>query len=273
MLPTFAPAAKTSATSASVNWCRDFFSDVFASAHLVRHDTAVLTASVRFLQRMLHLEKGMRVFDQCCGVGDVSLALAAQGLCMMGVDLMPSYIGTATRRARDMSLDCRFVAADAGDFVPDTPCDAAFNWWTSFGYSAEDEENIRMLHRAWDALKPGGFFALDYMNAPARRAAFAGRAVVEDVYALPDGGVSRWESRLQAGGTLLQKTWYYTDASGKTQVFEGQGAKLYTAAALRDLLQAAGFGNVRFYGSDAGDDYTQDSPRCIAVAQKREKPI
>jgi len=263
------PAVKASDFATAASWCRHFFNDVFAAVHLVRQDAAALAGVADFLQRVLQLEKGMHVFDQCCGVGDVSLALAARGLRMTGVDLMPSYIEMATARACERALDCRFVAADAGVFVPDTPCDAAFNWWTSFGYSASDEENIKMLYRAAEALKPGGFFALDYMNAPARHAAFAGRDVVEDVYPLPDGGISRWESRLLAGGELLQRTWHYTNAGGETQVFEGQGAKLYTAAALRDLLQAAGFDRIRFYGSDAGDDYTPASPRCIAVARKR----
>lgn len=258
-------------TSPATAWCQDFFSDVFAAAHLVRQDTVALAMTVRFLQRVLRLEKGMRVFDQCCGVGDVSLALAAQGLHVTGVDLMVSYIDTAKTRAADLALDCAFVAADAGAFVPDESCDAALNWWTSFGYSASDDENIQMLYRAFEALKPGGFFALDYMKAPARRAAFADGAVVEDVYALPDGSLSRWQSQLIAEGTLLQKTWHYTDITGKTQIFEGQGAKLYTAQDLQRLLEKAGFKNVHFYGSDAGETYAPQSPRCIAVAQKPEK--
>lgn len=252
----------------ATQWCQNFFSDVFAKAHLVRHDTAALAATVHFLQNALHLEKGMRVFDQCCGVGDVSLALAARGMAVTGVDLIASYIKTAAERAAMLNAPCDFYAGDAGVFVPDQPCDAAINWWTSFGYSASDDENSQMLYRAFDALKPGGYFALDYMNAPARIAAFNGHDVVEDVYTLPDGSVSRWESRLLAGGRLLQKTWYYTDAAGKTAVYEGQGAKLYTAAALQALLAQAGFENILFYGSDRGEAYTPHSPRCIAVAQK-----
>ena len=260
--------ASTVTAHSATQWCQSFFSDVFASAHLVRHDAAVLATTVHFLQRVLHLETGMRVFDQCCGVGDVSLALAARGFAVTGVDLMPSYIDTAQTRAAALSAACDFHAGDAGTFIPDQPCDAAINWWTSFGYSAADDENIKMLHRAFDALKPGGYFALDYMNAPARRAAFKGCAVVEDVFELPDGSLSRWESRLLAGGTLLQKTWYYTDADGETQVFEGQGAKLYTADDLAVLFAQAGFHNICFYGSDGADAYTPQSPRCIAVAQK-----
>lgn len=254
----------------ATQWCQQFFNDVFAAAHLVRQDAGAMAQTVRFLKQALHLQSGMRVFDQCCGVGDVSLALAAEGLQVMGVDLMPSYIDTARQRAADAGQTADFYAADAGAFVPPQLCDAALNWWTSFGYSASDTENIQMLHRAFESLKPGGYFALDYMNAPQRCAAFAGKDVVVDRYTLPDGAVSVWESRLIESGRMLQRTWHYTDTMGKTLTQQGAGAKLYTAVQLQELLETAGFVNVCFYGSDAGDIYDAQSPRCIAVACKPE---
>src|SRR5690606_11140778 len=150
-------AAQTGTGSESaVTWCQQFFNDVFAAAHLVRQDAGAMAQTVRFLKQVLHLQSGMRVFDQCCGVGDVSLALAAAGVQITGVDLMESYIETARNRAKGDGLIADFYAGDAGAFVPSQPCDAAFNWWTSFGYSASDDENGKMLARAFDALKPGG---------------------------------------------------------------------------------------------------------------------
>lgn len=254
----------------ATQWCQQFFNDVFAAAHLVRQDAGAMAQTVQFLKQVLHLQSGMRVFDQCCGVGDVSLALAAEGLQVTGVDLIPSYIDTARSRAKGGGLNADFYAGDAGAFVPPQSCDAAFNWWTSFGYSASDAENTKMLARVFDALKSGGYFALDYMNAPQRRAAFAGKDVVIDRYTLPDGAVSVWESRLIENGAMLQRTWHYTDATGKTVTQAGAGAKLYTALQLQELLQNAGFVDICFYGSDAGDVCGPQSPRCIAVARKPE---
>ena len=249
-------------------WCADFFSDTFAQVHLQRKDAAQLAACVSFLTDVLHLQKGMHVFDQCCGIGDIALALATTGVQVTGVDLMPSYIDAAKERSKMLATACDFYAADAGSFVPPKPCHAGFNWWTSFGYSPHDTENIKMLQRAYDALVPGAYFALDYMNSPARRASLAGKAVLTDHYVLPDGATSVWESRLDASGQMLVRKWYYTDPAGKTVTQEGAGAKLYTAPELQRLLTVCGFSEVCFYGSDTGAGYTPQSPRCIAVARK-----
>jgi len=249
-------------------WCANFFSDTFAEVHLQRKDARQLAAAVSFLTDVLHLGKDMHVFDQCCGIGDISLALAQTGVQVTGVDLMPSYIDTARKRAATAGTMCGFYTDDAGRFVPRKPCHAAFNWWTSFGYSPQDAENIKMLQRAYDALLPGGYFALDYMNSVARRASFAGQTVLTDRYVLPDGATSIWQSRLDKTGEMLVRTWCYTDAAGQSETQEGAGAKLYTAPDLQRLLQACGFTGVHFYGSDTGADYTAQSPRCIAVARK-----
>lgn len=249
-------------------WCADFFSDTFAEVHLQRKDAAQLATAVSFLTDVLRLECGMHVFDQCCGIGDISFALANTGVQVTGVDLMPSYIATAEKRAKALGVACHFYAADAGSFVPPQSCHAAFNWWTSFGYSPQDAENIKMLQRAYDALVPGAYFALDYMNSVARRASLAGKSVLTDRYALQDGATSVWESRLDASGHMLVRNWHYTDATGTTVTQEGAGAKLYTAPELQHLLEICGFSDVHFYGSDTGESYTQQSPRCIAVARK-----
>ena len=249
-------------------WCADFFSDTFAQVHLQRKDAAQLATAVSFLTDVLRLEKGMHVFDQCCGIGDISLALATTGVQMTGVDLMSSYIDTAKERTKSYGTPCDFYAADAGEFVPQKPCHAAFNWWTSFGYSPHDAENIKMLQRVYDALVPGAYFALDYMNSVARRASLVGKSVLTDRYELQDGATSVWESRLDTSGNMLVRKWHYTDARGKIVTQEGAGAKLYTAPELQHLLGVCGFLDVHFYGSAVGESYTQQSPRCIAVARK-----
>src|SRR5262249_52158537 len=113
----------------------------------------------------LELQQGDRVFDQCCGVGGLSVPLGQNGVSVVGVDLIPGYIRRAQETAQRASADCTFRCADAFEFVPEPPCAAAFNWGTSFGY-ADDARNRRMLRCAFAALQPGGYFALDFPNIP-----------------------------------------------------------------------------------------------------------
>ena len=69
---------------------------------------------------------------------------------------------------------------------------------------------------------------------------------------------------------MLVKDWVYAGHDGRRVEKNGGGAKLYTPAQLRALLEGVGFRKVSLFGSAKGEFFTPDSPRCMAVAQKPE---
>jgi len=66
------------------------------------------------LQRWLPRRPGIRVLDVGCGVGRWSRQLAAQGASVTGIDLSPTMIAEARRRASAQPLrgQCRFLVQD-----------------------------------------------------------------------------------------------------------------------------------------------------------------
>lgn len=66
------------------------------------------------LKRWLRVRPGMRVLDVGCGVGRWSRYLAARGAAVTGIDLSPTMIAEARRRARAVALrgECRFLVQD-----------------------------------------------------------------------------------------------------------------------------------------------------------------
>ena len=60
------------------------------------------------------IDPGTRVLDVGCGVGRWSLLLAARGATVTGVDLSPTMIAEANRRAQAQGIgsDCRFLVQD-----------------------------------------------------------------------------------------------------------------------------------------------------------------
>jgi SAM-dependent methyltransferase len=66
------------------------------------------------LRRWLRAAPLTPVLDVGCGVGRWSRMLAAQGACVVGVDLSTTMVEEARRRAKDAGLarSCRFVAGD-----------------------------------------------------------------------------------------------------------------------------------------------------------------
>jgi len=250
------------AKPAANNWCADFFNEDFADHYLAR-DEKFTELAADFLEQHLALRPSMRVFDQCCGIGKVSHALARRGYRMTGIDLIPSYILRATATAAAEQLPCTFFSGDARHVAAPEPCDAAFNWWTSFGYFADDAENLQMLQRVANSLKPGGRFVLDYMNREERIASFAGGTLL--VAQTPEG---RWESVYDRAREMVIKSWHYRDAAGNPVRKDGSGAKLYSAEQLEKLLGQTGFTDVTFRGDWRGGAYVPESPRCIAIARK-----
>jgi|1186.fasta_scaffold50666_2 SAM-dependent methyltransferase len=69
-----------------------------------------------------------RILDIGCGTGELGLALAARGHSVTGLDLAPSAVAMARRKAAERGLDAEFAVADAtepGDIGPfDTVLDS-----------------------------------------------------------------------------------------------------------------------------------------------------
>ncbi|HEU4536579.1 MAG TPA: hypothetical protein VFS00_20785, partial [Polyangiaceae bacterium] len=160
---------------------------------------------------------------------------------------------------------CHFAAADARAYAPPSPCDGAFNWWTGLGHVG-DEGDRAMLRRAFEALRPGGRFALDYMNVPGVLRAFRPRVVTER--ATPAGPVTLVrESRLDLRASVMHKRWSYHLADAPPVVKESR-LRLYYPHELAAMLEGAGFAEPRLLGGEAGEPFDLDAPRCIIVASR-----
>jgi SAM-dependent methyltransferase len=249
-----------------VTWWSALYDDWLADQLLAR-DGAELDATVDFLLTRLGLRAGDRVLDQCCGIGSVALSLARRGVRVIGVDQAEGYVARAEREARSHGLDAAFFAADACEFVPTVPVDAAFNWWTSFGYFEEDDANLAMLARARDALVPGGRFALDTMNVPGVLRGFQHEVALRRDTPRGEVLLLRESSIDLARGRMLKRWTYFVGQDKKVE--HASSVKLYMPDVVADLLRRAGFVDVEMVGSTAGEPLALDSPRLIAIARRR----
>lgn len=249
--------------SAQQEWWHDFFDDVFASVLLQRQDAQEQSQTLAFLENVLQLQKGDNVFDQCCGVGSVSMILAAAGYKAHGVDIIPSYIVQANQGKHE---DTSFACADARRYAPEGTFDAAINWYTSFGYSQDDADNIKMLERLYDAVKQGGRVALDITNMSA---SFRGAERVKSYEQETHLGCVKVERRFyfDVAKGMRGSHWRYIMPDGTIHEKEGV-SRLYAPRELQALLEGVGFKVLDFYGSLTGDKLSLDSERCICVAEK-----
>lgn len=248
------------------NWWKDLYDDYLAELLLVRENPGEIETTLSFLIGKLGLAPGVKVFDQCCGIGSIAIPLAKVGVEVIGVDQCEDYILRARREAADQNLAANFVVGDAFEFVPELSCEAAFNWWTSFGYSQDDARNLKMLLRAFSALAPGGRFAIDYFNFPGILRAFSPEVITRRFTSRGEITLSRkTEIDLQSG--MIRKLWTYDLPDGRS-LSHPSAVRFYMPHELAEMLAACGFQRIELFGSVHGEPLGMDSPRCIAVARK-----
>jgi SAM-dependent methyltransferase len=248
------------------NWWKSFYNEALPEDYLARVDTDELSATVSFLEEKLAVQPGSTIFDQCCGIGSLSIPLGQRGARVIGVDQCEAYIRRARVEAEASHLACDFHVGDAFEFLPSRPCDAAFNWWTSFGYAVSDLQNSLMLRRAWEALRAGGWFALDFPNMAHLLRHFAPSIVRR---CGPDGAETMIvrESHIALDRGALEQRWTIDLPDGRRQIGHSS-VRLYLAHHLANMLSDCGFEDIQFFGSVRGERLDLDSPRCICRARK-----
>jgi SAM-dependent methyltransferase len=247
---------------APADWWTPLYDDIVAEVFLVRKDQRELDATVSFLRQRLDLAPGGLVFDQCCGIGSLSAPLARAGLRVVGVDQCPAYIDRA--RADAAGLDAVFHVGDAMTFTPPEPADAVVNWGTSFG-NADDRGNLEMLRRAFETLRPGGRFALDYQHVPRVLRTFQPTRL----HRLLQGGeiLILRESEIDLPNGTLNQRWTFLLPSGERRV-RHSSVRLYLPHELASMARACGFVDPTFHGGVEGEPLSLESPRCILVARR-----
>jgi len=252
-------------------WWSQFFDDDYAAYGLSESaDDEKVASIVNFLCSELSLSPGSTVFDQCCGVGRLSIPLAQRGIKTTGVDITASYIKQAQQRATAEKLPCSNRDPGSmgvvGKMVP-RPCDAAFNWFTSFGYEEDDQRNRLLMQCAFDSLGSGGRFAMDYMNIPnimaTYRQWFIDRRTTDEKYDL----IVLHEPDLDFTRGMIGATWTYVYPDG-TRVEKKLAVRMFMPHELKTLLELTGFTDVKLLGTLDSEPLERLSPRCVITATK-----
>jgi cyclopropane fatty-acyl-phospholipid synthase-like methyltransferase len=251
-------------------WWSTFFDDAYADFGLVTISDAARAARDALLDRLtarLHITPGDTLFDQCCGIGRLALPLAERGFRVVGVDLAPTYAARAQSEADRRSLPCEFHTGDALEFRAPRPCDAAINWFTSFGYDQDDRKNARMLERAFESLRPGGWFALDLINVPRLIRDFREAAVSH--HTVPGGElILIQEPRISWKRGMIESTWTFVHPDGR-RVQRRVENRVFMPHELNSLLAGVGFVDLEACGAE-GEPFETTSKRLVMYGRKPE---
>jgi SAM-dependent methyltransferase len=216
------------------------------------------------VEKILALTKpeGKTALDLCCGPGRCSIAMAAAGFKVTGVDRTEFLLDKAVETANAARITIEWIQMDMRDFIRADAFDLALNVWTSFGYFDDKDEDLQVLSNILTNLKPGGVCLIEVLGK--ERLAKMFQPTTSSV--LPDGTEIIQRHEIVDDWTRIQNEWILI-RNGRVKRYK-LNLTVYSGQELRDRLEQSGFTDVKLYGNLDGEEYGLNAQRLIAVARK-----
>jgi SAM-dependent methyltransferase len=246
------------------DWWRRFFETTDSLELSFFPDARETGREIRGLRKLLGLTRDDRIADICCGFGRHTVPLLARKHNVVGLDASAMMLLGARFEMENAGVRGPLVRGDAACLpFTDGAFDVVLNLFNSFGYFADDGQNLRVLSEAHRVLKPGGRFFLDTRNREFQilYAPYCQTVTVsEDRDFVLRCSYDRERRRLLSRWSL----------PGKPQaVVHEASIRLYGTDELRELLERAGFLVTGVYGNYQGHDFEGWHRQMIYVAVRQ----
>ena len=217
----------------------------------------------QYVKDIAGLGEGDKILDAGCGLGRISVELAAFCLDVTGVDIIQSELDAARESAEAEGVPLTLINHDLRSFQAREQFDCAINLYTSFGYCATIEEDMKILKNIADSVKTGGTFIMECTSRETAIMYFtageeferAGYKVVTHFEV-----VGAWEG--------LRSQWTLYPLESKQAINHTFIQRLYPATFLRDKLIDFGYSKVNIYGDFDKSPYNEHARTMLIIGKK-----
>ncbi len=238
-------------------WFEDWFNSKY---YFLLYNNRNEEEAKRFIVNLFnHLSSDLKlkVWDMACAKGRHCKVMNELGHVVTGTDLAKDSIKAAIQQN---NTDIEFYVHDMRLPFRMNYFDVVVNLFTSLGYFKHFEDNLKVIQNAASALKPNGYFVIDFLNAVKVIACLKSEAIVERE------GVSFYISKKIEHNQILKTIKFAADQ--KNYCFE-ERVTLLNKTMLMNFAELAGlkfqnaFGN---YNLEPFDEVSSD--RLILVFKK-----
>jgi SAM-dependent methyltransferase len=244
------------------DWPVAFFDDDYLRIYRPMLTEEQTAHEVEFIEWALRIAPASTVLDLACGYGRHAIGMARRGHRVTGVDFNARYLELAAREAETAGLDARWRQGDMRALPFEREFDAAYSFFTSFGYYS-DGENEKVIAGIARALKDGGRFLIDVVN----RDWFLAHPQQRLWNQREDGSLLMEETSLDLSTSRVTSRQILIEPEGGHRLAKEFDLRAYTCAELTALLRRHGLEVLGVWGSAAREPYTVESRRLILVAR------
>ena len=237
------------------DWYEEWFGEEYLALYPHRGDEEAREVAALIASRV-DVPAGAPALDLACGSGRHQRALAERWW-TVGLDLSRLLLHVARGEDPDAALvraDMRKLPFAAESFALVT------NLFTSFGYFRDDHHHERVVAEVARVSKRGGWFVLDFLNAPHVR-----RTLIPFDRRAQGSRVIEQTRVISADGRFVRKTITVSDEDREFV----ERVRLFDPEELRAMLERCGFDVVEILGDYDRRPLDDDSPRAIVVGARR----
>lgn len=239
-------------------WYKAWFDTSYYHHLYAGHDDREAANLVNALVAYMRPAPGARMLDVGCGAGRHARALAAHGFDVTGFDLSGSSIRMARER---VTGSLRFHVHDMRRPFGRRRFDYVFNFFTSFGYFADEAEHACVMRNLTAAVEPGGALLIDYLNVE-----LAERNLVKDEVKELTG--ARYRLKRWSDATHIFKSIAIEDAERGAYVRHEERLAKFRRADFDRMLGRQGMRITEVFGDyGLGPFDVATSPRLIMIAR------
>ena len=243
-----------------MNWYEEWFNTKeYFEIYKNRDDVEAETLAELILSN-IKIDKGAKILDMSAGAGRHAINFAKRGFNVTAVDLSENLLKVAKENASVYDFQIDFVHSDIRKFETSDKFNLVLNLFTSIGYFESDEENFELLRKAYNFLKPGGYFVLDYFN----RNYLEENLVPSSVETI--NGTKINQNRSIQGNRVIKEI--VIGKNGDTKKYF-ESVRMFSFDELQTELESIGFKINSTFGDLDGKPFVlETSPRVIIIASK-----
>ncbi len=217
---------------------------------------------------------GKDILHLMCGTGEISVGLAKKGFEVTALDLTEAMMYVAEDRIEEEGVEnIELINGDARHFNLDKKFDFAFVSTGDFHHLTSEDDINKFLAKSYAHLRPGGALAIELFPLPDDD--FKRDQREFDPLRAPPEGIDIWKTNQTSYDSETQmleiKEELFVDkkdeGKGKRGQYEIQ-LKLFSKEKMQDILEDAGFNNIKFLENHQYTPYLKDSDTWVVIAER-----